>query len=37
MKGRTVGVFVGSLRKASYSRAIANFVSSLAPENFKML
>ena len=36
MKDRTVGVFVGSLRKASYSRAIANFVSSLAPENFKM-
>lgn len=36
MKDRTVGVFIGSLRKASYSRAIANFVSSLAPENFKM-
>lgn len=36
MQNRAVGVFVGSLRKASYSRAIASFVSSLAPENFKM-
>ncbi|MDI6619290.1 MAG: NAD(P)H-dependent oxidoreductase [Clostridiales bacterium] len=36
MNNKTIGVFVGSLRKASFSRAIANFVSSLAPENFKM-
>lgn len=36
MKDKTIGVFVGSLRRASYCRAIASFVSTLAPENFKM-
>lgn len=36
MKDKAIGVFVGSLRKASYSRAIASFVSSLAPEYLQM-
>lgn len=36
LKEKTVGVFAGSLRRASYSRAIAEYMSSLAPENLKM-
>ena len=36
MSKKTIGVFVGSLREKSFSRSIANFVSSLAPEEFKM-
>lgn len=36
MSKKTIGVFVGSLRKESFSRAIADFVSSLAPEEFEM-
>lgn len=36
MSHKTVGVFVGSLRKGSYSKSIAKFAASLAPENFAM-
>lgn len=36
MSKKVIGVFVGSLREKSFSRSIANFVSSLAPEEFKM-
>jgi chromate reductase len=36
MGKKTVGVFVGSLRKESYSMAIAKIVSSLAPADFEM-
>lgn len=33
---KTIGVFVGSLRKGSYSKAIANVMRSLAPEDFEL-
>lgn len=36
MSKKTIGVFVGSLREGSFSRIIANYVSSLAPEEFKL-
>jgi len=36
MSNKTIGIFVGSLRRASYSRSIANFVASLAPERYNM-
>jgi chromate reductase len=36
MSNKRVGVFVGSLRRGSYCKSIAKFVSSLAPNNFKM-
>jgi chromate reductase len=36
MNRKIIGVFVGSLRKGSYCKSIADFVSSLAPENYEM-
>jgi chromate reductase len=36
MSKKTIGVFVGSLRQGSFCKAIANFVSPLAPKNFEM-
>lgn len=36
MKEKNIGIFVGSLRKASYNRAVAKYLETLAPENFKM-
>ena len=36
MKKRKVGVFVGSLRKNSYSRQVARTMQTLAPENLEL-
>lgn len=36
MGKKVIGVFVGSLREGSFSKTIANFVSSLVPEEFEM-
>lgn len=36
MSKKTVGIFVGSLRRNSYSKAIAEYVASLAPSDFEM-
>lgn len=36
MSKKVIGVFVGSLREGSFSKRIANFVSSLVPEEFEM-
>lgn len=36
MSNRTVGIFVGSLRKGSYSRAVARYLASVAPKNLTM-
>ena len=36
MKKRKVGVFVGSLRKKSYSKQVAETLKSLAPENLEL-
>lgn len=36
MNKKTIGVFVGSLRKDSYSRKVAECVIKLAPSNFEM-
>lgn len=35
MSKKTIGVFIGSLRRDSFSRKIANFVISLAPSDFE--
>lgn len=36
MSNKTVGIFVGSLRKGSFSRAVARYLSSAAPKDFTM-
>ncbi len=36
MDRKKIGVFAGSLRKGSYSKSVARFVSSLAPEDLEM-
>ena len=36
MSNRTVGILVGSLRKGSYSRAVARYLASVAPARFHM-
>lgn len=36
MSKKTIGVFVGSLRKGSFSKAIANAAASLAPEDVEI-
>jgi chromate reductase len=36
MSKKVIGIFVGSLREGSFSKAIANFVASLAPGDFEM-
>ena len=36
MSKKIIGIFVGSLRKESYSKKIANFMCTAMPENIEM-
>jgi len=36
MKNKSIGVFVGSLRKGSFTRSVANYLVKVAPGNFEL-